>query len=256
MTRTYARTRKYVDRAIVGLVVLLAVAAALMPLAYGAVSPCRPRASMQLDPARGAGQLPDDLRLPEFWRALTNSAIVSILTVTISILVAVPAAYVLTRSQGPTENMALGFLAARMVPGIVLIVPIYLLYRNVGLIDSQVGLVAAYLTFGVPVAVWMIRGFFAEVPREMDDAGALDGIGHIGMMWRILVPITRGGILSTAVLLFIFCWNELLFATLLMTGDGMTFIPLITRFVLPQGPLDGRSSRGRRLPPAAVVACS
>jgi multiple sugar transport system permease protein len=131
-----------------------------------------------------------------------------------------------------------------MVPGIVLIIPIYLLYRDIGLIDSQIGLVAAYLTFGVPFAVWMLWGFFAEIPREMDDAGALDGVGHIGMMWRILVPIARGGLLTTAVLLFVFCWNEFLFATLLMSGDGMTFIPLITRFVLPQGPLYGQIFAG------------
>ena len=250
--------RRRVTRAIVGSIVLIAVMTALLPLAYGAVSALSPDGrSMSLDPSTWVW---DNYRtifaLPEFSRALTNSVIVSTATVAISILAAIPAAYVLTRAPRPTDNLALGFLATRMVPGIVLIIPIYLLYRDIGLIDSQLGLVVAYLTFGVPFAVWMLWGFFAEVPREMDDAAALDGIGHIAMMWRILVPITRGGILSTAVLLFVFCWNEFLFATLLMTGDGMTFIPLITRFVLPQGPLYGQIFAGATvflLPPMVAL---
>lgn len=237
---------RVVSRGLVTLLVVVAVLAALMPLAYGAISAFSPDGrSFVLDPARWVlDNYATVLGLPDFWLAMGNSAFVSVATVVIAIAVAIPAAYVLTRSPMSLDDLAVGFLAARMVPGIVLIIPFYLLYRSIGFIDSQVGLVAAYLTFAVPFAVWMIRGFFAEIPTAMDDAAAIDGIGHLGMMRHILVPMTKGGIVSTAILLFVFCWNEFLFALILTTDDAMTFIPLLTRFVLPQGPLYGQIFAG------------
>ena len=184
------------------------------------------------------------LELPEFWRAMWNSTVVSVSTVLIAFVVAVPAAYVLTRSTFHAQGIALTFLAARMVPGIVLVLPLYLLYQSIGLRDSQLGLIGSYLTFAVPFAVWMLTGLFAEIPRDVDNSAALDGAGHLSIMWRMLVPISAGGIWSVLTLLFVFCWNEFLFALVLTTQDTQTFIPLLTRFVLPQGPQYGQIFAG------------
>jgi ABC-type glycerol-3-phosphate transport system permease component len=182
--------------------------------------------------------------LPEFWTGLRNSVLVSVTTVLVAVLVAVPAAYVLTRATFKSETIALTFLAARMVPGIVLVIPLYLLYQSIGFRDSPIGLIGSYLTFAVPFAVWMIRGLFAEIPLDVDDAAAIDGAGHLSIMWRILTPIASGGIWSVVVLLFVFCWNEFLFALVLTTKETQTFVPLLTRWVLPQGPQYGQIFAG------------
>ena len=184
------------------------------------------------------------LELPEFWRAIWNSTVVSVGTVLIAFVVAVPAAYVLTRSTFHVEVIALAFLAARMVPGIVLVLPLYLLYQSVNLRDTPLGLIASYLTFAVPFAVWMFRGLFAEIPRDIDDSAALDGAGHLSIMWRMFVPISAGGIWAVLTLLFVFCWSEFLFALVLTTQETQTFVPLLTRFVLPQGPQYGQIFAG------------
>jgi multiple sugar transport system permease protein len=132
----------------------------------------------------------------------------------------------------------------RAEPGIVLVLPLYILYQTIGLRGSQIGLIASYLTFAVPFAVWMIRGLFAEIPYDVDDSAAIDGAGHLSIMWRMLVPISAGGIWSVIVLLFVFCWNEFLFALVLTTNDTQTFVPLLTRWVLPQGPQYGQIFAG------------
>jgi multiple sugar transport system permease protein len=233
-------------RVVVSFVVVLAVIAALMPLVFGGISAFSPDGrDLNLDPGQWVMKnYQAVLGLPQFWRALANSAIVSVGTVVIAVIVAVPAAYVLTRSTFRVENVALLFLAARMVPGIVLVIPLYLLYQSVGLQNSQLGLIASYLTFAVPFAVWMIRGLFAEIPLDVDDAAALDGAGHLSIMWRMLVPIASGGIWSVIILLFVFCWNEFLFALMLTSQQTQTFVPLLTQFVLPQGPQYGQIFAG------------
>ena len=226
--------------------VLLAVVVALFPLAFGAISALSPDGrDVNFDPARWVlTNYAAVFALPEFWGALGNSVIVSCGTVLIAVLVSVPAAYVLTRAPFSTGNVAISFLAARMVPGIVLVLPLYLLYQSIELRDSQVGLIGAYLTFAVPFAVWMFRGLFAEIPLDVDDAASIDGAGHVSIMWRMLVPISAGGIWSVIVLLFVFCWNEFLFALVLTTKDTQTFVPLLTRWVLPQGPQYGQIFAG------------
>jgi ABC-type glycerol-3-phosphate transport system permease component len=239
-------SRRRIVRLLIGFVVLLAVIAALFPVAFGGISAFSPDGrDLNLDPGQWVMRNYQAVfGLPEFWNALMNSVIVSVGTVIIAVIVSVPAAYVLTRATFRTERVALVFLAARMVPGLVLVIPLYLLYQNIGLRESQLGLIGSYLTFSIPFAVWMIYGLFAEIPLDVDDAAAIDGAGHISIMWRILVPISAGGLWSVIVLLFVFCWNEFLFALVLTTQDTQTFVPLLTRWVLPQGPQYGQIFAG------------
>src|SRR5690606_8584951 len=138
-------------------------------------------------------------------------------------------------------------LAIRMVPGIVLVLPFYLLYRDIHLLDTILGLGITYLTFALPFAIWMISGFFESIPFEVEEAASLDGASNWMILWRILVPIAAPAILTTSVLTFIFCWNDCLFALILTSQDALTFLPLLLRYVLPQGPLYGQIFAGSSL---------
>lgn len=180
----------------------------------------------------------------EFWRALSHSLLSAFLGTAIAMLLGISAAYGMTRFGGDFERLSLAMLALRMIPGIVLVIPFYLFFRSFGLLDTIVGLALSYLTFTVPFAIWMIRSFFVAVPVHVEEAAALDGAGHWTVLWRIIVPMTAPALLTTATLIFCFCWNEFLFALILTDRSALTFLPLITRFVLPQGPLYGQIFAG------------
>ncbi len=150
----------------------------------------------------------------------------------------------MTRFKHNYERLALLVLATRMVPGIVLVILFYILYRQLGLLDSVLGLAVIYLTFSLPFAVWMIRGFFATIPFEIDEAAKLDGANSWATLWQVILPISLAPIATTVVLIFCFCWNEFLFALILTDRNALTFLPLLTRFVPPQGPLYGQIFAG------------
>jgi multiple sugar transport system permease protein len=181
---------------------------------------------------------------PQFWLSLWNSFAAAGLSTFISIVLGAMAAYGMTRFKGDYERLALLILAMRMVPSIVLVIPFYVLYRNMGLLDNVLGLAVIYLTFSLPFAVWMIRGFFAAIPYEIDEAAKLDGASSWATLWRVILPIAAAPIATTAVLIFCFCWNEFLFALILTDRNALTFLPLLTRFVPPQGPLYGQIFAG------------
>lgn len=193
---------------------------------------------------------------PSFWLSLSNSAACSLLATVVSILVGTLAAYALTRFKSAYERSAWLILIIRMIPGIVLVIPFYLLFREIGILDSIPAVVMAYLTFSLPLAIWMIRSFFQSIPRELDEAAALDGAGSWQILSQVLVPMAAPGILVTAVLVFIFCWNEFLFSLILTDQSALTFLPLLTRFVLPDRVLYGEIFAGATLflvPPLVAV---
>jgi ABC-type glycerol-3-phosphate transport system permease component len=181
---------------------------------------------------------------PQFWLSLWNSFAAAGLTTLVSVLLGAMAAYGMTRFKGNYEPLALFILAIRMIPSIVLVIPFYLLFRSAGLLDTIVGLAVTYLTFSLPFAIWMIRGFFAAIPYEIDEAAKLDGAGAWATLWRVVLPIAAAPTLTTAVLIFCFCWNEFLFALVLTDQKALTFLPMLTRFVPPQGPLYGQIFAG------------
>jgi multiple sugar transport system permease protein len=181
---------------------------------------------------------------PQFWLSMWNSFAAAGLSTFVSIALGAMAAYGMTRFKVNYDRLALFVLAMRMVPGIVLIIPFYILYRQIGFLDNVVGLAVTYLTFSLPFAVWMIRGFFAAIPYEIDEAARLDGANAWTALWRIILPLSLAPIVTTAVLVFCFCWNEFLFALVLTDSKALTFLPMLTRFVPPQGPLYGQIFAG------------
>jgi multiple sugar transport system permease protein len=172
---------------------------------------------------------------------LVNSMIVSTLSTTIALVIGVPAAYSLARFRFRANNLFLLFLlSARMLPAIVLAVPLFILFNDVRLIDNYAALVLAYLTFNLPFSVWMMRGFFLSVPSEVDEAAVIDGCSYFGAFFRAVLPLTYGGVAATAIFCMINSWNEFLFA-LILTGRHTATLPVaIPQLLTPWGTFWGQ----------------
>jgi multiple sugar transport system permease protein len=174
---------------------------------------------------------------------LANSAITTAMTVVICALLGTLASYAIARFQfrGRRELM-LFYLVIRMFPAVMIIIPLFILMRNVGLLDSRLGLALAYTTFLLPVFIWMMKGFFDAVPLELEDAARIDGCSRIGAMWRVILPLVVGGLVATAVFVAIGAWNEFLFALMMTTSTGSRTWPvglqlMVGEFQLPWGTL-------------------
>lgn len=165
---------------------------------------------------------------------LVNSAVVGLISTVIALVVGVPAAYSLSRiAKGETFMMAL--LAARLLPAMVLAVPLFVLASTLGLRDTYFALIAAHLTFALPFTVWMMRGFFISVPVSLDEAARLDGCGEWATFFRVILPIVKPGLAATAIFCLINSWNEFLFA-LVLTGRHTETLPVaIPSLITPIG---------------------
>jgi multiple sugar transport system permease protein len=139
-------------------------------------------------------------------------------------LMAVPAAYALARLRFRAKKFA-GFyvLATQMLPPVGIIIPYFLVLRNIGWIDTYQGIILIYLSFSLPFAIWLLVSYFEDIPFEMEEAAYLDGASRLRTLWRIIIPQVRGGIAVTVVFVFLNAWNEFLFAVVL---SGNTVRPV------------------------------
>jgi multiple sugar transport system permease protein len=174
---------------------------------------------------------------------LVNSVVVTAITVVICAVVGTLASYAIARYQfrGRRELM-LFYLVIRMFPAVMIIIPLFILMRNLGLLDSRLGLALAYTTFLLPVFIWMMKGFFDAVPLELEDAARIDGCSRIGAMVRVILPLVVGGLVATVVFVAIGAWNEFLFALMMTTSTGSRTWPvglqlMVGEFQLPWGTL-------------------
>lgn len=171
-----------------------------------------------------------------FTQNLVNSAIVATLSTVLALVVGVPAAYSLARFKVRGNRVfMMALLAARLLPAIVLAVPLFILFSDAGLIDTYGALVLAYLTFNLPFTVWMMRGFFLAIPVEIDEAAIMDGCSYVSAFFRVVLPLTLGGLAATAIFCVINSWNEFLFA-LILTGRHTATLPVaIPGLLTPYG---------------------
>ena len=175
--------------------------------------------------------------LPLVW----NSVLVASATTALSLLVGVPAAYVFARDDFPgKEDLFFFFLTTRMAPPIAVVVPMFLLFTAIGITDHPTAVIIAHTSFNLSLVVWMMRGFFADIPREIDEAAMMDGNSRVSAFVRILVPQAAPGIAATAVLCFILSWNEFLFAFILVAFEGRTITVGIPGLITPHGTLWGQ----------------
>lgn len=172
-----------------------------------------------------------------------NSVVVTSVTVVICLLTGTIASYAFSRFDFPGRGpLMLGYLVVRMFPAVLMIIPLFIVMRNVGLLDSKLGLAIAYTSFLLPLFVWMMKGFFDAAPKELESAARIDGGTRFSAMWQIVVPIARNGLLATSVFVAIAAWNEFLFALMLTTSQGARTWPvglqlMVGEFQLPWGML-------------------
>jgi multiple sugar transport system permease protein len=164
-----------------------------------------------------------------FGQYLLNSAIVAVGSTVCALVLGTLAAYSLARFRLPyglDRKLALWILSTRMFPAIVTAVPLFLMMRDLRLLNTQISLITVYTAFNLPFVVWMMRGFFAEVPRDLEEAAMVDGDSRLGAFWRVVLPLVVPGLAATAVFCLIVSWNEFLFALVLTQTDAAMTLPV------------------------------
>ena len=170
------------------------------------------------------------------WPSLLNSMTASVVSTLLVLLLAIPAAYALSiRPVKKWTDVLFFFLSTKMLPIVAGLLPIYLFAQSVGLLDNIWLLVIFYTSMNLPIAVWMMRSFLAEVPVEILEAAAMDGAGLTRTLRQVVLPVVAPGIAATSLICFIFSWNELLFARVLTATVAQTAPVFLTGFVTSQG---------------------
>jgi multiple sugar transport system permease protein len=177
----------------------------------------------------------------DFFNYFKNSLIVCGLTTLISTAVAACAAYALARFRFRGSNaFSLSITVTQVIPGMLFFLPLYMLYRNLGqtyglvMLDTYHGLVFLYVALFTPASIWIMRGFFVSIPRELEDAAVMDGCSRFGAFVRIVLPISAPGIIATATFVFLLAWDELFFAWVLTSSADVQTIPVGIRLFISQ----------------------
>lgn len=208
------------------------VAAVLFPLYWAVVSSFTPESRLFAAPAL----VPEVLVLDhyralfdarDFWTPVRNSLIVAGLTTVLSVVLGASCAYALARLRFRGKAVTLAFvLAVSMFPQISIVSPLYLMLRELRLLNTYPGLVLPYLTFAMPLTIWMLVGFFRQLPAQLEEAAFMDGAGRLRTLWTVVLPLSAPGLATTAILTFLYSWNEFLFALSFALGPERYTVPV------------------------------
>jgi ABC-type glycerol-3-phosphate transport system permease component len=214
------------------LVVGLLVLASLFPFYWAVVSSLKPEAQLFERPAL----VPEELVLEHyhalfaernFWLPIRSSLIVAGTTTLLCVTLGAFCAYAIARLHFRGKTLILGFiLAVTMFPQISIVSPLYMLLRELRLINTYPGLVLPYLTFAMPLTVWLLVGFFRQLPRELEEAALMDGASRLRTFWEIILPLSWPGLATTAIITFVYCWNEFLFALSFTLSEERWTVPV------------------------------
>lgn len=167
-----------------------------------------------------------------YWPRFQNSLVIAFGSTFLAVLLGTFAAYGFSRFRVPLADDLLFFiLSTRMMPPIAVAIPIYLMYRRLGLSDTALGMILLYTAVNVSLAVWLLKGFIDEIPREYEEAAMIDGYTRMQAFWRVVLPQATTGIAATAIFCLIFAWNEYAFAVLLTSGEAQTAPPFIPTII-------------------------
>jgi sorbitol/mannitol transport system permease protein len=170
------------------------------------------------------------------WPSLLNSLTASVVSTALVLLLAIPAAYALSiRPVRKWTDVMFFFLSTKMLPVVAGLLPVYLIAQRIGMLDNIWLLIIIYTSMNLPIAVWMMRSFLAEVPVEVLEAASIDGAGLMRTLRTVVAPMVLPGIAATSLICFIFSWNELLFARVLTATVAQTAPVFLTGFVTSQG---------------------
>lgn len=173
---------------------------------------------------------------------LINSIIVSSAATVLSALLGSLMAYSLARYNTGGQHLSFWVLSQRFLPPIAIVLPVFLIYRNIGIYDTHIGLILAYTVFTLPVSVWMMYAYFRQMPRSLEEAALVDGCTRWRAFWTVAVPLAAPGIVAAAVFAFIACWTEFFFALLLTSRNAFTLPTVFRSFIGFQGAQYGEAA--------------
>ncbi len=171
-----------------------------------------------------AGNLASSIAFLAYFR---NSLVVALLTVLSTLLLATPAAYAFSRVPfGGKRTLTYLVLVSQMLPIVLILIPLYRTFLKLGLLSTYPGLVLPYLMFSLPFSIWMLKGYFDSIPRELDDSAKVDGCNRMQAMLRVILPNVRPGLTATAIVTFIMAWDEFIISLTIMDKDAMRTLPV------------------------------
>lgn len=242
--------------------VLLAVILSLAPLLYLFITSFKePNLTFSLPPVwifkPTLQNYREVLAGGEFEKYFLNSLVIALSTTAIALFFGGLAAYGFSRFRFRGSFwLRMSALIPQMLPPITIIVPLYVLFNGLKLLDTRWALIISYLTFTIPLALWMMIGFFDDVPIELEEAAMIDGCTRFGALLRVSLPLVAPGLAATAILAFLYCWNEFLYAVILTGREARTLPVTITSFMTNKAILWGRiaASGSMVLVPVLVFA--
>ncbi|MGB7432256.1 MAG: carbohydrate ABC transporter permease [Ahrensia sp.] len=179
----------------------------------------------------------------DYWRFATNSVITSVFATAFALAVGIPTAYAMAfNPTRRTKDVLMWMLSTKMLPAAAVLYPMTFLTKSLGLFDTHFMVIVVLTLINLPIVVWMLFTYFKEIPKDIIEAGKMDGVNTWGEVKEILIPLAWGGIASTALLCFIFCWNEAYWTVRLTTTDAATLSKLIEGNRAPEGLFFGRLS--------------
>jgi multiple sugar transport system permease protein len=173
----------------------------------------------------------------QLWSALRNSLVVAVATAVISTIIALPAAYAMARYRSRIRTIAVGWiLVSQIFPFILIVIPLFLVLRDLSLLDTLQGLTLVYVVWSLPFTLWMLQGYASAIPVELEEAAAMDGAGKIRTLTQVVFPLLVPGVVATAMFAFISAWNEFFFALVVIQKPELQTIPLLlARYVGAEG---------------------
>ncbi|HEX6234619.1 MAG TPA: carbohydrate ABC transporter permease [Jiangellaceae bacterium] len=232
MTAAAARRRRRLVSVLTYLAALLVAVFSVFPLFWMVLTSVKPRSEIITpEPVWWPSSFEFD-RYPYVLEAgfttyLRNSLLVAAGTTVVGLVVATFAGYALARFKLPLRRyLVLLILATQLFPLVVLLIPLFIVMRNLGLLGSLWGLVIAYLAFITPLTIWILRGFFLSIPVDLEEAAQIDGCTRFGAMWRVILPLAGPGVAASAIFAWIAAWNEFLMALTFIRGDAQRTLPV------------------------------
>ena len=227
--RWRARVRRIASDAMVYSILVLAGAIAVFPVLWGVVTSLKTDRAIAEFPPRW---IPDPATLEHYRQVagamggyVLNTGIVAGLTILATIAIAAHGAYAAARDDFPMKRFLLFvILSTMMIPGVAVLVPLYVVASHLGLFNTYSVLVIIYSAWLIPMVIWLLRGFFETLPRELEDAAIIDGCSRLGVLYRISGPLVLPGISASAIVVFIFVWNEFILALSMTTSEDLRMV--------------------------------
>jgi multiple sugar transport system permease protein len=242
----HPRTRKRIKNTLIYTAIIVAVLLSIFPILYLLITSFKPpELTFSLPPVwiftPSLQNYQDVFAGGDFARFFINSIVVALSTTFLSLAVGTFAAYGFARFRIRGGYwLRMSALVPQMLPPITIIVPLYVLFNGLKLTDTRTALVISYLTFSIPLTIWMMTGFYEDVPLELEESAMIDGCTRLQAMFQVSLPLVAPGMAATAVLSFLYSWNEFLYAVILTGRFSRTLPVSITSFMTNRAILWGR----------------